>query len=267
MSAVTGPELAAAAELLGISLVLQCMRTLLVCVFERGTRVINAGSAAIRTDAWASRPGTGGCNQLSATCVALVQTWRPVARARGQAGLGPSPPHPHPPNARCFCICPCAQEDDRLLRVARDMLHPDSLPAGWQVAFDAEQRTWCAPCAAGGCRCSPAISGGASIMPPARTLRRTYTHPATGQQRDRHPVWDYYVGVIFMECGGYAQLRENAEAAPPSPKEVRCTHGRRWVSCDCDCTCPGHSHAELSGRCSTRMHGDGGGQVHRLCVG
>lgn len=46
-----------------------------------------------------------------------------------------------------------------------------------------------------------------------------YTDKA-GELHDRHPVYDYYMGAMFMDQGGYAQLKAIAAARPPSAEEV-----------------------------------------------
>lgn len=51
-------------------------------------------------------------------------------------------------------------------------------------------------------------------------LCRVYTDKA-GQQHDQHPVYDYYIGAMFMDVGGYAQLKAIAAARPPTAEEVR----------------------------------------------
>jgi hypothetical protein len=55
-------------------------------------------------------------------------------------------------------------------------------------------------------------------------LCRVYTDKA-GQQHDQHPVYDYYIGAMFMDLGGYAQLKAIAAQRPPTAEEVRQRHG------------------------------------------
>jgi hypothetical protein len=42
-----------------------------------------------------------------------------------------------------------------------------------------------------------------------------------GVLHDKHPVYDYYIGAMFMDLGGYAQLKAIAAARPPTAEEVR----------------------------------------------
>lgn len=49
---------------------------------------------------------------------------------------------------------------------------------------------------------------------------RVYTDKA-GVAHDRHPVHAYYTGAMFMDEGGYAQLKAIAAARPPCANEVR----------------------------------------------
>lgn len=46
-----------------------------------------------------------------------------------------------------------------------------------------------------------------------------------GQLHDKHPVFDYYTGAMFMDKGGYAQLKASAKERPPTADEVR--HGSK----------------------------------------
>jgi hypothetical protein len=62
--------------------------------------------------------------------------------------------------------------------------------------------------------CRPVLSTAAF------SLRREYTDKA-GRKHDKHPVYDYYIGAMFMDLGGYAQLKAIAAARPPSAEEVR----------------------------------------------
>lgn len=48
---------------------------------------------------------------------------------------------------------------------------------------------------------------------------RVYKDKA-GVLHDKHPVHGYYIGAMFMDLGGYAQLKANAAARPPSAEEV-----------------------------------------------
>lgn len=48
---------------------------------------------------------------------------------------------------------------------------------------------------------------------------RVYTDKVGGLH-DKHPVYDYYVGAMFMDMGGYAQLKAIAAARPPTAEEV-----------------------------------------------
>jgi hypothetical protein len=41
-----------------------------------------------------------------------------------------------------------------------------------------------------------------------------------GQLHDKHPVYDYYIGAMFMDQGGYAQLKALSKERPPTAEEV-----------------------------------------------
>lgn len=64
----------------------------------------------------------------------------------------------------------------------------------------------------------------ALTLTPSGCLCRVYTDKA-GQQHDQHPVYDYYIGAMFMDLGGYAQLKAIAAQRPPTAGEVRQWHG------------------------------------------
>jgi hypothetical protein len=45
-----------------------------------------------------------------------------------------------------------------------------------------------------------------------------------GNLHDKHPVHDYYIGAMFMDQGGYAQLKAFAKERPPTDEEVGSLH-------------------------------------------
>jgi len=44
-----------------------------------------------------------------------------------------------------------------------------------------------------------------------------------GALHDKHPVYDYYIGAMFMDLGGYRQLKAIAASRPPTAEEVSVT--------------------------------------------
>jgi acyl-CoA synthetase (AMP-forming)/AMP-acid ligase II len=50
---------------------------------------------------------------------------------------------------------------------------------------------------------------------------RAYLHEPTETVQEKHPCYGYYTGAIFMDQGGYAQIKSNKEQNPPTEEEVR----------------------------------------------
>lgn len=53
-----------------------------------------------------------------------------------------------------------------------------------------------------------------------RVFRCRLYKDKAGGLHDKHPVYDYYIGAMFMDLGGYSQLKAIAAARPPTAQEV-----------------------------------------------
>jgi hypothetical protein len=60
----------------------------------------------------------------------------------------------------------------------------------------------------------------------------------SGQLHSKHPVYDYYIGAMFMDQGGYAQLKAFAKERPPTEDEVwpRSPLFSRYACCCFSCS-------------------------------
>ncbi|KAF5828929.1 hypothetical protein DUNSADRAFT_16821 [Dunaliella salina] len=74
--------------------------------------------------------------------------------------------------------------------VISEMALPESLPVGWTAGYD------------------------------EATRQIIYTDGHTGDQHSKHPLLDYYQGVLFMESQGNALMQALEKATPPGDKEV-----------------------------------------------
>eukprot|EP00775_Hariotina_reticulata_P012567 gene12567-12699_t len=80
--------------------------------------------------------------------------------------------------------------NERFMMLVDDLMRPESLPRGWIAAFDPEKRRW-------------------------------WYRDKDGHVQHRHPLHEYYVGAIFMDQGGYVQLKKLAAEQPPTEDEIK----------------------------------------------